>query len=67
MTVVKEKKPRCKLIGTDGNIFALLGRASGALRKAGQKEKAKELVKKVFHCKSYSEALGLIQEYVEAY
>ena len=30
-----EKKPRLKLVGEDGNAFAILGRASRAARKAG--------------------------------
>jgi len=58
-------KPICKLIGTDGNVFALGGRVSQALKKAGEKEKAKEFSQKLFRCGSYDEALALMGEYVD--
>lgn len=58
-------KPRCKLIGTDGNVFALAGRVQKTLRKAGQGELAKEFQKKLFECPSYDAALALMSEYVE--
>ena len=60
------KKPRVKLVGTDGNIFAVVGRCKRALEQAGQPEKAKELVQRVFKATSCDEALGICQEYVEA-
>ena len=59
-------KPKCQLTGTDGNIFALVGTASKALKKAGQQDKAKEMKERVFASSSYYEALGIIEEYVEA-
>ncbi|WP_418557135.1 hypothetical protein, partial [Hominenteromicrobium sp.] len=37
------KRPTMKLIGEDGNIFAILGRASRLLRENGQQEQAKEM------------------------
>ena len=58
-------KPRCKLIGEDGNIFNLIGIASRSLRRAGLADKAKEMSEKVTHCGSYTEALSIIMEYVE--
>lgn len=58
-------KPRCKLIGTDSNVFALAGKVRQALRKAGQHDKAKEFVDKLPKCKSYDEALSLMNEYVD--
>lgn len=58
-------KPKCKLIGQDGNIFNLMGIASRTLKKAGQKEKADEMVKRITESKSYDEALRIIMEYVE--
>ena len=60
-------KPHCELVGTDGNVFALAGRVMQALKKAGQKDKALEFNSKLFQCKSYDEALVLMQEYVEVY
>ena len=59
------EKPSCKLVGTDGNVFALAGRVKQALRKAGQSDKAEEFVKKLPACRSYDEALTLMMEYVE--
>jgi len=57
-------KPKCKLIGEDGNIFNLMGKASKALKKANQPEKAKEMVHKVTSSSSYDEALRIIMNYV---
>jgi len=58
-------KPKCKLIGTDGNVFALVGKASRALKNAGLKEKAQELREKIFNCQSYDEALKILGDYVD--
>lgn len=58
-------KPRCKLIGTDGNVFSLTAKASEALKKAGMADKAKEMRDKVFASRSYNEALNIIGEYVD--
>ena len=59
------QKPRCKLIGEDGNIFNLMGIASRTLRNAGMKEQAAEMMQRVQSSKSYSEALSIIADYVE--
>ena len=58
-------KPVCKLSGTDGNVFALSGRVRLALNRAGQADKAKEFADRLFQCKSYDDALDLMNEYVE--
>lgn len=58
-------KPKCQLIGRDGNIFNLMGIASRTLKQAGLKEKADEMIKRITASKSYDEALGIIMEYVE--
>ena len=58
-------KPKCKLTGRDGNVFALAGKVSQVLKWAGQPEKAKEVTTKLFQCHSYREALSLMSEYVE--
>ena len=58
-------KPKCKLAGTDGNVFALAGQVSRALKRAGQPEQAKDFQGKLFKCGSYDEALQLMMEYVE--
>ena len=38
-----KKKPDCKLIGEDGNIFNLMGIASRTLRQNGMADKAVEM------------------------
>ena len=37
-------KPRCKLVGTDGNVFAIIGAVRRALVAAGEPERAREFV-----------------------
>lgn len=59
------QKPKAKLVGTNGNIFNLLGIASKSLKTAGQKDKATEMSKRVMSSNSYDEALSIIMEYVE--
>ena len=59
------EKPPCPLIGQDGNIFAIMGRASRLLKNAGQSDKAKEMCDRVTASQSYSEALNIVSEYVE--
>ena len=58
-------KPKCKLIGENGNVFNVVGIASRALRRAGQADKAKRMRDKVMLCHSYEDALSIVQEYVE--
>lgn len=58
-------KPKCVLVGEDGNVFNLAGIVSRTLRKAGQADKAKEFQTKLFKCGSYDDALVLMQDYVE--
>lgn len=58
-------KPKCKLTGTDGNVFALAGRVVSTLKDNGQHKEAGEVGEKVFNCKSYEEALNLFADYVD--
>ena len=58
-------RPKMQLIGQDGNIFAVMGRASRLLKSSGQREKAKEMCDRVTASQSYSEALNIVSEYVE--
>jgi hypothetical protein len=58
-------KPKCKLIGEDGNIFNLMGIASRTLKRAGLEEEAKEMVDRIFKSESYDRALQIIMDYVE--
>ena len=59
------EKPDCPLIGQDGNIFNILGRASRLLKEAGQKGQADEMFRRVTSSGSYEEALHIISEYVD--
>jgi len=58
-------KPRCKLIGQDGNVFNLIGLVSRVLKDAGLREQAKGMSEKCFAAHSYDEALQIIMSYVE--
>ena len=58
-------RPKMQLIGQDGNIFAIMGRASRLLKNAGQSDNAKEMCDRVTASQSYSEALNIVSEYVE--
>lgn len=59
------RKPLINRENLDGNIFAVVGVASSALKRAGQPEKAKEMQSQVFKSQSYDEALSIIMDYVE--
>lgn len=61
------KKPVCKLIGTDGNAFAIIGKVSATLKKAGLADQAKEFSEKAFQCPSYDALLTLTHDYVEVH
>jgi hypothetical protein len=59
-------KPRCRLIGENGNIFNLMGIVSRTLKEAGEPEKADEMIQRITSgAKSYDEALAMLMEYVD--
>lgn len=60
----EKKKPDCKLIGEDGNIFNLMGIASKTLRQNGMAEQAVEMRDRICASGSYGEALCIIGDYV---
>ena len=64
-TVAAARKPKVKLTGTNGNVFALAGLVTKALRRNGQSELAHEFTGKLMACGSYDEALCLMINYVE--
>ena len=49
----------------DGNIFAILGAARKALKRAGQRDKVEEMTTRVTSSKSYYQALAIIMDYVD--
>lgn len=60
------EKPKCNLIGQDGNIFNLMGIASKTLKRNGQYDESKEMIEKITTtAKSYEETLCIISDYVE--
>jgi hypothetical protein len=59
------QKPKMELLGQDGNIFGILGKASRLLKRAGQNEQADEMFSRVSACGGYYQALNIISEYVE--
>ena len=62
----EKEKPKCALIGQDGNIFNLMGIASRTLKRNNQNEESKEMINRITTtAKSYDEALFIISEYVE--
>jgi len=59
-------KPTVKLLGKDGNIFAVVANSMKAMKKEGiSKEIIREFQNKIFKAKNFDEALGIIMEYVE--
>lgn len=47
----------------DGNVFALMGKARQALRRAGRSDDAKELTERVTSSHGYDVAVSIIMEY----
>ncbi|NTW70663.1 MAG: hypothetical protein HGA49_00260 [Eubacteriaceae bacterium] len=58
-------KPKCKLIGENGNIFNLMGIASKTLKRLGLAKESDEMLNRISVCGSYDEAIQIISEYVE--
>lgn len=59
------QKPKMELVGHDGNIFSIMGRASFLLQMAGMNAENKEMVDRVTSCEDYDKALSIISEYVD--
>ena len=58
------KKVNAPIIGSDGNVFNLIGICTKALKKAGYNAMADELTNRVTHSHSYEDALSIMAEYV---
>jgi hypothetical protein len=58
-------RPIAPLIGANGNIFNLMAIAKRTLQSIGQDEQAERMISEVHQCKSYYEALNVIEKYVE--
>ena len=59
------QKPKMELLDQDGNIFAILGRASMLLKEAGKRDQIDEMFRRCEASGSYGKALGIIGEYVD--
>ncbi len=59
-----EEKPKCQLVGTDPNVFSIIGHVERTLKRAGLREKADEFREKAFACGSYDEVIQLAFDYV---
>jgi len=64
MTKPKEK-PTVKLIDTDGNAFAIMGRVKGALRKAGADKEYVDKYLKEAMAGNYDNLLCVTMDYVD--
>lgn len=54
-----------RLVGEDGNVFAMIGRVLAALREADRVQDANEFRDQAFAATSYDEVLVLVTEYCE--
>lgn len=63
--MAKEKPPKCKLTGTDGNAFMVIGNVVKCLQKAGLNEKAAEFRKEALASPSYEALLTLCFKFVD--
>lgn len=61
------EKPKCRLIGENGNIFNLVSIAANTLRSHGFRDEAEELINRIWsgEALSYKHAINIIGEYVE--
>jgi hypothetical protein len=65
MTAPTQTGIEVQLTGTDGNAFALIGKVSKALKRAGYRDAAKEMTAKCCAAGSYDALLAILMEYVE--
>jgi hypothetical protein len=63
----ERRRPRCRLVGEDGNVFAIIGRVLRDLQDVGEAEAAKDFVARAFRSRSYEEVLALCAECVEVF
>lgn len=62
-----QPRPRCKLVGTDGNVYAVIATVRRALLNAGLEDRAAEFFQRAHAAKSYDEVLGLCWEFVDVH
>lgn len=62
--MAERNRPKCPIIGANGNIFNILGIASRTLKDNGMTEEAAEMYNRVTSSGSYEQALCIITEYI---
>jgi len=62
--MAERNRPKCPIIGANGNIFNILGIASRTLKDNGMTEEAAEMYNRVTSSGSYEEALCIITDYI---
>ena len=60
-----QSKPKCKLTGTDSNVFALMAKVRRTLLKAGLHDQAKACMEEIMKAENYHEALAIMTKYVD--
>jgi hypothetical protein len=64
-TVAAPRKPACPLVGTDGNVFGIIGTVKRCLIEDGQPERARAWVADATSSRSYDEVLQKVHEYTD--
>lgn len=59
------KKPVCKLVGKNGNVFNLIGIVKRTLIKNGLHAEAAEMQKRALSSLSYGDVLAMFMDYVD--
>jgi hypothetical protein len=65
--MIEKKRPKVKLVGTDGNALALMGRVIQALKKAGYSQDDINEFRHQATSGSYDHLLRTCMEWVEVY
>lgn len=58
------KKPKCKLVGIDGNAFAIIGKVTKTLKNAGMADRVPEFQRRAISG-DYNKLLAVCFEYVD--
>ena len=62
--IPEDLRPTCRLVGEDGNAFAIMGRVTSVLRRAGFENKIKEYHEEAMSG-DYDHLLGTTLKYVK--
>jgi len=61
----EHQKPVLDIDNVDGNVFAIIGAVSKALKKEGLREYADEFRRVALECSDYNDVLTLTHKYVD--